>query len=104
MGTLSYSVTKPAKTRGQGGASYLSTDVRTSGVHITSIAASNVEDGAGAISLIRGEMFRGSASENMWINFGGNAATVGGSIFIRVNQTIEVEAHVDGTVSVIDVA
>lgn len=106
MGTLNFTVTTYGVGPSNESAGNIpSTTARTSGAYTTTTSASNVEDGVGDITLYPGEIFRASASEDMWINFG-SAAAVGTGFYIAAGDTLEWEcSSADaGTVSVIDVA
>lgn len=107
MGTINFTVTTYANgpSHGEGGV-IPSTLVKTSGAYTTTTSATNVEDGTGDISLTLGDVFRASASEAMWVSFGGTTAAVGTGFYIGADQTFEWEcAAADaGNVSVIDVS
>lgn len=106
MGTLNFTVTLPGRTgRFVNAAGPVSTTVITSGSFTTGLAAANVEDGSGDITLSDGQILRVRASEPMWINFGATAA-VGTGFHLGTNNTVTFacDSATAGTVSVIDVS
>lgn len=103
MGTLNFSVSCYGR---YGNRNVLDAAIRTSDAYTTSTSASFVEDGSGDIELRRGEVFVCTASEAMWLRFGGSAATVGDGHYIGPDQKefFEIGPDTVGKVSVIDVA
>jgi len=100
MGTLNFTVTRFGRQSGD----VLSTEVVTSDAFTTTTAAAFVEDGTGDIEVAPGAIFRCNASEPMWVNFGGAAATVGDGFYLHTNVDYVFECESAGKVSVIDVA
>lgn len=107
MGTVNFTVTKPGYTglKSRSGVTY-SSYIRTSDSYASSTSASFVEDGSGDILLIAGDIIRITASEPMWIRFGGQAATIGDGYYLAADGVIDVECGREeaGKVSVIDVS
>ena len=104
MGTASFTVgrlNRSAYAAGAGGV--FATTHRTSGAHTTSGTASNIEDGAGDITLSAGEYIRIHADVAMWVSFNGTAA-VGTGFLIPETTWLEWECdNSNGTlVSAID--
>jgi len=103
MGTLNFTVTGYARSKGSGAATLPSTDVMTSGEHTTSATASNVEDASGDISLAKGQVFQAHADIAMRVSFGGIAATSTTGFYIPAATQREFEVSTPGTVSAVDV-
>lgn len=103
MGTLNFTVTGYAKTKGSGAASISSTDVVTSGAYGTSGSASNVEDASGDIDLSVGQVFECYAPAAMRLSFGGVAATTTTGFYLPAGVQRQYEVSSAGTVSAIDV-
>lgn len=104
MGAASFAVSKYARNRGSGAGTVISSDIRTSGAYTTSTSASNLEDGAGDITMGQGEVLQIHADEAMRVRFGGTAATASTGLYIPAGQMVEIECNNPGLVSIIDVA
>lgn len=102
MGTASFTVTKYGRSRGTGAGSVASSSVITSGVHTTSGAASNIEDGSGDIDVGVGAIVQIHASVAMRVSFGGVAATATTGHYIPIGAQVEIECNDSGFVSAID--
>jgi len=111
VGTINFTVGRPGRTSRHVGAGAVMGKVSSSGAYTTSTSATNIEDGAGDISIRPGEYFEGTASEDMWITPYGTAA-VGTGVFFPANTTAWLEYDPDFSagvkaaafVSAIDVA
>jgi len=100
MATINFTVTEASD---DPNTPITSSTYRTSGAFTTGATAANVEDTVGDISTAPGEIFRATASADMWIRFGA-AAAVGTGHFLGSGTTLEWEIAPDdaGIVSAID--
>ena len=103
MGTASFSVSKYGRSRGTGAGTIVSSDFRLSGAYSTSTSATNLEDASGDITIAPGEVLTVFADEAMRVVIGGTATATNG-IYIPAGTEKDMEAHIGGLVSIIDVA
>jgi hypothetical protein len=103
MGVLNFTVGAYGR---NGGKAVLDAGFSTSDAFGTSTSADFVEDGSGDITLTPGSIFVATASEPMWIRFGGSAATVGDGHYLAadVKEFFEIGPETAGKVSAIDVS
>jgi hypothetical protein len=105
MGTANFTIGEYGKFGGNiGRGNIQSTKIRTSGAHTTTTSASFLEASAVDVIARAGEIVRITASEDMWVAFGGTAATVGAEHFVGAGDTLILEVFADGKISAIDVA
>lgn len=100
MGTVNWCVTTYGRQKGAGAASLSSTEVIASGTFTSSTSNQAIT----GLDLKQGQVLLATVSEDMWINFGGNAAAVGTGRPASATFPIWVECTNPGVVSVIDVA
>lgn len=101
MGTLNYTVTTFGKKGGnRGSGNTIGTSERASGAFTTSTSAADIT----SLTVQADEIFRATASEDMWIRFGGNTAAVGTGFFLASGATLDFEVTAAGAVSTIDVS
>lgn len=101
MGKASFSVGSAVSV---GGSAVAGSTVATSGAHTTSTTASYIEDAAGDIDLIAGQIIEVHADEAMRIRFGGTAATALTGHYIPATEARIYYCTHPGKVSIIDVA
>lgn len=98
MATLYFNTLNYAAGRGSNAPTVNSSDVKQSGTFVTSATAAQVT----GLTPSSGDHVRVFSTGNIWLRFGGLTAALGTGFFVPANQSVDIEVHQSGNVSVID--